>query len=275
MKAGITLLKPGILRIFYQPAIKTRLIRVPVVRRIYNGWQRTHPMDSELKVDTSGYVPVDRISLHASLRTLINPYAGSSPGVLRRALAALPAVDKYTFVDLGCGKGRAMIVASERPFRSVQGVDLSGDLVAIARRNVAIVSRTLRGRAPMLVHEANAVEFPLPAGKLVLFTYHSFGRELMSQLISALEVKLSTAADHLFFVYYNPVHADVLDASPAFRRWYAGTIKCDRQEIGFAPDDDDTVVIWESVRNGIGTPHEDAGRPVVIVQPAWRAGLAR
>jgi SAM-dependent methyltransferase len=273
MRSRTTLLGPGLLRMIYQPAIKRHLSRVPLIRRVYNGWLRTHPIDRHLKVDTSGYMEVDQITASEQLRKLVIPYAGSSPSVVRKALTMLPPVDDYQFLDLGCGKGRAMIVASERPFLGITGVDLSRDLLDIAQRNIEVIATTFPARPAMRVHKANAVEFSMPPGKVVLFNYHAFGKELMTTLTQRLEACLATTTEHLLFVYYNPVYAEVLDASPAFTRWYAGTLKCDREEIGFAPDDDDTVVIWESVRNRIGTPHADAERPVVTLQPAWRAGL--
>jgi hypothetical protein len=36
------------------------------------------------------------------------------------------SVDLCTFLDLGCGKGRALLVASELPFRDIMGVELFG-----------------------------------------------------------------------------------------------------------------------------------------------------
>lgn len=65
--------------------------------------------------------------------------AGSSAIAARfRALmASLSApVDELTFVDLGAGKGRAMLLASELPFRRIVGVEFSPELCDVARRNL-------------------------------------------------------------------------------------------------------------------------------------------
>ncbi len=68
------------------------------------------------------------------MRNNINLYIGSQPSIMRRALSALGPVERYDFLDLGCGKGRALIVAAEFPFRAITGVELSPALAAIARR---------------------------------------------------------------------------------------------------------------------------------------------
>ncbi len=268
------LIGSAIHRMAFRPPVKNWLVRIPVVRRIYDGWGRVHPIDTAYDVDTSGYVSVEQLSKDERLCKLINPYAGSSPSVIRKALGALPAVDDYTFIDLGCGKGRAMIIASERPFKGVIGVELSASLANIARRNATTIGTRFPERPAMSVVEGNAVEYVLPSGKAVLFIYHAFGPELMEHLTRSLEARLETLLEHVFIVYYNPVHSEAFDASPAFERWYAATLRADANEVGYAPDDEETVVIWQSKRGKAQPNHADRNRPIVILQELWRAGLA-
>jgi predicted RNA methylase len=260
-------------RLLYRPMIKRRLIKIPVVRRLYVGWQRIHPLDLAFAIDTSGYMPAEQLTTDRRLASLINPYAASSPSVVRKSLAALLEVESYTFVDLGCGKGRAMIVASELPFKRIVGVDLCTELLEVAQKNIEKVKQAYPTRPEISLVESNALEFRLPPGNVVVFIYHAFGRELMRDLTKLLESWLASSSDHLFVVYYNPVYAEFFDESPAFCRWYARTIKHDASEIGFAPDDEDTVVIWQCARGKKPTPHARADRAVAITQLLWRASL--
>ena len=46
-------------------------------------------------------------------------------------------IDEFTFVDLGAGMGRAMLLASEYPFRAVLEVEINATLARIARKNAA------------------------------------------------------------------------------------------------------------------------------------------
>src|SRR5713101_6823082 len=51
-------------------------------------------------------------------------------------LASLEA-ERFTFVDIGCGKGRILLSALALPFRRIVGVEFSPVLCRIAEKNVA------------------------------------------------------------------------------------------------------------------------------------------
>jgi predicted RNA methylase len=231
---------------------------------LYRVWDRRHPIDVQYGIDTIGMVEAASISSDKNLIPQITIYAGSQPSILRKSLAALGPVEEYTFIDYGCGKGRAAIVAAEFPFREVVGVDLSGALVECARENAAKVAARFPGCPQMRFEEANVVDFSLPPGKLVLFAYHPFGAEVLAQVVKNLEAALAGHTTHIFFVYDFPVHAAVLDASPGFRRFYAGQIPYDKSELGFGIFREDVVVIWQSVRGATATAHPGADRGVRV-----------
>jgi SAM-dependent methyltransferase len=265
-------LKPLLYSVLSHAPVKNCIETIPYVSKVLPSYHRTHPFDRQCGTDTSGVVPVEMITSDKILSHKINPYGASQPSIIRRAITALGTIDDYEFIDLGCGKGRAMIVASEFPFRRISGIELSTNLTKVARRNIAIVQRHFPSRPPVEAIEGNAITFPLPKGKIVFFFCHSFGEELLSQLISNLEAAISSGIGPVFFMYYNPVHGNVLDASPAFARWFADTLPYDQRELGFGPDTQDTVVIWQS--GATGTPHPNADRPIIITTPRWRADLA-
>jgi SAM-dependent methyltransferase len=265
--------KPLFYPVLSHTLVKRCLESIPHLRKILPAYHRTHPFDRQYGTDTSGVVPVQMITSDKALLSKINPYGASQPSIIRHAITALGKTEEYNFVDLGCGKGRAIIVASEFPFRSISGIELSSDLAKIARRNIAIVERCFPMRPPVAAIEGNALTSPFPESKLVLFFCHSFGEELLLQLIKKLETSLSFGNGPVFFIYYNPVHGNVLDASPVFSRWYADTLQYDESELGFGPDTEDSVVIWQSIGGAAATPHPYAERSIIITKPLWKAGL--
>jgi hypothetical protein len=156
----------------------------------------------------------------------------------------------------------------------VIGVELSAALAATARANAATIARQFPDRPQVTIAEANVVDFPLPAGKLVFFNYHAFGAELIAKIVTKCEAALTSGElPHMFFVYYNPVHSEAFDASPAFARFYVEQVPYDHSEIGFGPDRDDLVAIWQSVQGSTPTPHQGADREIIVTGPS-RAGLA-
>ncbi len=260
--------------IFYISPVKKFLETVPVIRNVYAPAQRTHPIDRMYGIDTSGIVAVENIHPDQSLHSLIIAYVGSQPSIVRRALSSLGDIRDYVFVDLGCGKGRATTVSSEFPFRAVIGVELSTALAATARANAASIARQFPDRPKVTIAEANVLDFPLPAAKVVFFNYHAFGEELIAKVVARCEAALASGElPHMFFIYYNPVHSEAFDASPALERFYVEQIPYDKSEVGFGPDSADVVAIWQSVRGAVPTPHKGTDRKIIRIH-SMGAGLA-
>ena len=84
----------------------------------------------------------------------------------------------HAFVDLGCGKGRVVLVAAQYPFAKVIGVDLSKALSEVARRNVARFDPRSRKCADVQIVTANATTFDWPDANVLLHLYHPFEPEI-------------------------------------------------------------------------------------------------
>lgn len=254
--------------------LRPALERVPVVRRIYYGWMRRHPFDRANGYDTSGHLETAEHAQPGVNASEIVPYAGSQPSIVRSALASLPDLADRTFIDLGCGKGRPLLVASEFPFRRLIGVELSQALVDIARSNARIVAERYPGRPAIDVIAGDATRVTLPDEDVVCFMYHPFGRTLLETLRATLERQLAESGRHAFLVYYNPVHGDVIDASPRFVRWRTMSVAYATEELGFGPDLSDTVVIWQSKPTRYPA-QRDAERAIVVDAAHGRAVLSQ
>ncbi len=258
----------------------TAAARVPMLQRplfaLYSRlfpdapWMRTHPFDRQFGTDTSGFLPnwLLRSGLSANRHGVC--YAGCHPTGVRAALDSIPDPAGYSFLDLGCGKVRAMIVASEYPFRGIIGVELSAELARVANRNAKVIRAAFPRRVPIKARNGDAAQADLPAGSLVVFNYHAFGRELVDRIVRRLDEEVVAAGSEVFFIYENPVHSDALDSIPGFTRWFAGNVPCDPAERGFSADDDDRVVVWR----GGGPPrqaHDRADTSIVVTKSGLRA----
>lgn len=246
-------------------SVRGLLEMIPGTESLYgSGWDRVHPFDRAYGTDTSGFVAAEKLPESEGARVHAICYAGSQPSVIRRALASLPPLDSFTFVDLGCGKGRALLVASEFPFREILGVELSAPLARIAHRNAARFARRLPQRPSIAVALADASMFPLPAGNLVLFLYHPFGAALVAKVVAGVEAALAVGHRRIFIVYYNPVAGHCFDGSRLLHRRFARTLPYAPEERGYGPDKTDVVVIWQS---GTALPPAPAADARIVLQP--------
>src|SRR5450631_343196 len=237
---------PGMPSFIRQSLVRSLLKHIPGADLLYgSGWDAVHPFDRIHGTQTSGFVSADQLPVGEAARAHAVFYAGSQPSVVREGLKALPPVETCTFIDLGCGKGRPLLVASEFPFRDILGVELSPDLAAVAARNGAIIAERFPNRTPVRIAVGDASRFPIPSGDVVLFLYNPFGVELIAHVVQSVEAALRTESRSIYVVYYNPTAAHCFDASPLLTRRFARQIPCAAEELGYGPDESDPVIIWQ------------------------------
>jgi SAM-dependent methyltransferase len=236
-----------------------------------SGVTRKHPIDIQYGIQTSSEIPGYALSSDSRETT---GYIGSQPSIIRFALARIDQPERTILVDLGCGMGRVLAVGSEFPFREVIGVEISATLAAMAQANVDIVSHNFPDRSPIRVVTGDAFTFPLPDAPLALFLYRPFGKEGTRRLLDHIETALPNRSKPLTIVYYNPVWGAVFDASPSLKRSHALTIPYAAAEIGFGPDECDSVVIWTDRRFHDDVVSADAAREIIVTTDEWRAELA-
>jgi SAM-dependent methyltransferase len=257
-----------------RPSVRARLRDLPGFSNLYlNGWSFAHPFDRFYHINTAAFVPSENLasSPYDGGKRGRYCYAGSQPSIIRAALKTLPALEPFTFVDLGCGKGRPMIVASEFPFRDIVGVELSQSLARDARRNAALLRRRLPGRVPIRVEVHDASTYSFPDGDLVVFLYNPFPEVVVGKVIAQLESLLVLGGRRIFVIYYNPVHGHCFDASAPFRRYFAATLPYAIEELGYGPDKHEAVVIWQAGSNSPAHPGADS--PIRVTTPDVRAEL--
>jgi predicted RNA methylase len=161
--------------------------------------------DTRHDVDTDGEIPVGRLAMPADIAAQAERYMPTDERLLAVAVAfAGIEPTRFSFVDLGCGKGRALILAAQLPFRRLIGVEIVPALAGIARANLAQLGVAAE------VHTEDAARFVFPPGPVVLFLYNPFKAATVGAVIEALRAARSP---ELVVIYHAPEHGKLLDAS--------------------------------------------------------------
>jgi SAM-dependent methyltransferase len=145
----------------------------------------------------------------------------------RQSLPPGEAIEDYTFIDLGAGMGRALLLASELPFRRVIGVEVNSSLIPIARRNIDRWSANRGSLCPVEILEEDARNFTLPPGPLLIFLYNPFGEEIVEEVILQM-LRHEQLVDVL---YIFPIFGWLFERYPAFRRSWMKLIPMDSFDI--------------------------------------------
>ena len=197
-----------------------------------------HPFDQLRGTDTGGLIPArDLLTGHPSDRH-VTAYYGVAPSILRSLLdiwqqrTSPPSeLDRYTFLDIGAGKGRAMLVAAENPFRQVLGVELNPRLADVAEQNLRIAqdATTLCAGVPDLLSpvtllRGDALEIPLPESPTLLHLFHPFEAPLLRKLLGRIEAAFLGRPRQLDLLYVNAEHAAVFTRNPAFQLVWSGSV---------------------------------------------------
>jgi SAM-dependent methyltransferase len=130
--------------------------------------------------------------------------------------------DKFAFVDMGSGKGRALLVASEFPFAKIVGIELSPDLHEIAEDNIRRFSPASQPCTEFQLHCMDVVDYAYGPEPLVLFLFDPFGRETLRSVVANLEASLRAKPREAYVVYVHPQFEDVLQGSRVLRRMREG-----------------------------------------------------
>jgi len=200
-----------------------------------DGYTR-HPFDIEFGVRTSGLVAGRNLKSGHRHDRHNTAYYGIAPSVFKSLLARWrrshpPApIGDYTFVDLGSGMGRAVLLAAALPFREVVGVELNPTLARIARKNAAIWRAAGRARVPMRMICGDAVEFRFPEGPCVVFLFNPFGGPVMRGLLRALAKGFAQRLGRLDILYVNNEQESVLEAQAGFARLFQGEVRRSRAD---------------------------------------------
>ena len=224
---------------------------------VKDGFMR-HPFDLEFGVRTSGLVAGRFLSSGNRADRHNTAYFGVAPSVFREMIARwrrsrpVAPIDEFTFVDLGAGMGRALLLASQFPFRAVIGVELNPVLARIGRKNLALWRKSEHERAPMKMVCHDAADFELPAGPCVVFLFNPFGAPVFRRLVKTWSRSFVGRERQLDILYVNNEQDHVLQQQPSFAKLFAGEVRrsradaiADHRILANQPDGEYAVTNWE------------------------------
>ena len=147
-----------------------------------------------------------------------SPYQPTDAALFQEMMASLPIdFSEFTFVDLGSGKGRTLLMASEYPFRRIVGVEILPELHRAAEENIANYQSTTQQCTQIESVCADACEFDLPEGPLLLFLFNPLPEAGLNQMLKNLEESRRRHPRAVYVLYQNPLLERVLEESTSLK----------------------------------------------------------
>lgn len=130
-------------------------------------------------------------------------YQGASYKVLLDVFKDLISTTRdFAFLDIGCGKGRAVLVAEYCGYNKLRGIDLDQELISDANENLANY-KFKRRESEIVFSCENALTFLYPNEASVYFLFNPFNEAILSEVLRRL---CTMNENELVFVYMNPLY---------------------------------------------------------------------
>ncbi len=185
---------------------KTAKTAVPLL----GGFSRLDPpakssieWDRMFGVETAQLVPLSSLSISSGNWIYGTHYDPISSIRFQNALGELKIEHRnFLFIDLGSGKGRAILMAASYPFKEVIGVEFSVELNRIAGQNI----QKYLGAKNCAVRSvcADAAVYDFPPEPAIIYLYNPFEVTVLRKVMENLRRSLHACPRETYVLYYSP-----------------------------------------------------------------------
>jgi len=136
----------------------------------------------------------------------------------------LPSASRNHFLDIGCGKGRALCMAAHHGFKQVTGLDFSKDLCEIAKQNLILTKQKFPALESAVINN-DAFYYEIPDNVDCIFFFNPFDEIIMSAVVNNIFESLQDNPRKLYIIYVNPLHKDQFLKAGYTEIWYSKKMK--------------------------------------------------
>ena len=174
--------------------------------------------DIKYGTDTIMLTKLDDLTIESDNKERGSHYEGTRVIPLRKLfnnIKLMIPVDSL-FVDLGCGKGRVLLIASQFGFRQVRGVEFAHELCEIAKYNCAVYKSKTEVRTEFQIIESDVVDYVINTDENVFFMYNPFDEVVLRKVLNNITRSLKIEPRRAFIIYYNPKHGNFIEQHDNF-----------------------------------------------------------
>jgi hypothetical protein len=171
--------------------------------------QLNRRFDRRYRVETAGDIPADFLDVIGENRAHGAAFLSTPIRTLRAAFAELPGdLGDFTFIDIGAGKGRTLLLAATMGFRRIIGVEYAPELVRCARRNFASYRNPRQRCRNLACICADATSFELPPENCVLYFLRPFEDVVMAKVLANVKRSYQVAPRKILLMYVTPLEPE-------------------------------------------------------------------
>lgn len=178
--------------------------------------------DERYCVDTCGIIELGGLQVDSPNWRFGSSYQAVAPALFGNLIARLDIRhDEYIFIDMGSGKGRALLLASAYPFKEIIGVEFSPKLHRVAVGNIATFRSEDRRCKDIRSVCMDATAFKIPPDPAVYYFYNPFEERVMETVLKNIERSLDNCSRSVWLVFQHTALDQLAEESKWFSRTYS------------------------------------------------------
>ena len=163
------------------------------------------------RIKTFSPIPLKNLTIENADISKSSPYEAVNYYMLEKLLTAFRKLSsEASIVDLGCGKGRVMVVAAYFGFTKITGIDFAKELCEEAGNNMNKTQNTIPGINWEVIH-ANVLDYSISQDDVVFFMFNPFVEETLNAFLDKLHESCKIFPRKTWFLYASPQYAAALE----------------------------------------------------------------
>ena len=167
--------------------------------------------EKKLGIHTHSIVNLDHLTLAGNNTYENHHYQGASYDVLFKIFRKLPTgTHHHTFVDYGCGKGRAIFVAEQCGFTKLIGVDIAQELIEEANEN-KMNYKPINSFSSIDFVFNDATKYSITQDSCIFYFFNPFGATILNKVLENIKESVKQYPRKIYCIYLNPKYKAVFN----------------------------------------------------------------
>ena len=160
------------------------------------------------RLNTTGFERTELMNISRRFIDLAYSYMPSNYKLLEHVFTEVNRYEhNQTFLDIGCGKGRAMMVAAHYDFKRITGVEINMDYCTSLSEKAIEYQNEFNCHFEIICQDAS--EYHIPDDVQTIFFYNPFKETTMRKVVANILQSATKKERPLYIIYLNPLYSDV------------------------------------------------------------------
>jgi SAM-dependent methyltransferase len=161
--------------------------------------------EARYQLNTTGFEEIRKLPVKSVNLTSAFSYMPSNYVLMEKAFSFLNQQSHNgSFLDIGCGKGRALVVAAAHGYSNITGIELIEAYCRTAQANAEKYLKSHPG-PKIVVHCLDAAHYRIPTGTQTIFLYNPFNETVLESVVDNIMASIRLQPRVVYVIYLNPL----------------------------------------------------------------------